>query len=191
MQKRNGWMFLTIFACSMILTACHRTRVATDYGHLTNIDTTIGIKQRAYVTDRNVTNIENELNSLGVTVLSVGQDYRVIIPAELIYYYESPRLRWHSFGTINLVVDYLKQFRAISMRVDAYSQDKDKKRAGALSLARARALVDYLWSQAIDTRLLYTQAHIMNRSPTACCGDLKGRSDVPTRVEITFRSSIV
>ena len=184
-------MFLKIFACVLILSACHRSQIPTDYGHLKNIDTTIGIKQRVYVTDRNVTNIENKLKSLGVTVLSVGQDYRVIIPAELIYYYESPKLRWHSFGTINLVVDFLKQFRAISMRVDTYSQDKDKKRAGALSLARARALVDYLWSQAINTRLLYTQAHIINRSPSACCGDLKGRSDVPTRVEITFRNSII
>ncbi len=190
-MKKNSLNLLFVIFSLLILPACHHARHARGYAHVQNIDTTIGIKQRTQVTDKEVTRIENELKSKGVSIISVGQDYRVIIPAELVYYYQSPRLQWHSFDIVNLVVDYLKQFRTVSMRVDAYSQDKDKKRAGALSLARARTMVDYLWSQAIDTRLLYTQAHTMNRSPTACCEDLSGRGDVPTRVEITFRNAVI
>lgn len=182
------WGFLI---CLTALMGCHQAKVNQYYGHTSNIDRTIGIKQRENVTDAIDAKIENELKGKGVSIISVGQDYRVIMPADLIYYYQSPRLRRRSFDIINLVVDYIKQFRVVSMRVDAYSQDKDIKRSGALSLARARSLVDYLWSQAIDTRILYTQAHSMERSITACCNDKRGIGDVPTRVEITFRSTIV
>lgn len=173
------------------LLGCQSQRIKKNYGHSSNIDRTIGIKQRPYATDKNIANLENELNSKGVTILSVGQDYRIIIPADLVFYYESPRLRWRSFGLINTTIDYIKQFRIVSMRVDAYSQDNDIKRAGALSLARARSMVDYLWSQAIDVRFIHTQSHTMERSPTACCTSKQGRSDVPTRIEITFRNTIV
>lgn len=190
-MKKNSLVFLMGLASLMLLAACQNAREASGYGSMKNIDTTIGIKQRQDVTDKKVTEIENELRAKGVSIISVGQDYRIIIPAELIYIYRSPRLEPTAFDIVNLVVDYIKQFRIVSMRVDAYSQNADKKRAGALSLARARTLVDYLWSQAIDIRLLYTQAHIMNRSPTACCNDKAGRSDVPTRVEITFRNAVV
>ena len=192
MKYKNGLSLLLVATCLLMLSACHQhARKVRNYGLIKNIDTTIGLNQRTGVTDTKVTQLENELKSKGVSIVSVGQDYRIIIPAELVYYYQSPRIQMESYDIVNLIVDYIKQFRTVSMRVDAYSQDKDKNRAGALSLARARAMVDYLWSQAIDTRILYTQAHAMNRSPTACCESPSGRGDVPTRVEITFRNAII
>ena len=183
--------FLGVVLFTGLLFGCHSPRTNQNYGQVTNIDRTVGLKQRENVTDKKVVQLENELASKGVDIISVGQDYRIIIPANLIYYHASPKLIWGSYDTINLVVDYIKQFRTVSMRVDAYSQGADNEFSGALSLARTRTMVDYLWSQAIDTRFLYTQAHIMERSPNAWYKDKQGKSDVPTRVEITFRNTIV
>ncbi len=183
--------FTIIFMFFALLAGCSYTGKNKYYGKSSNIDMTIGIPQRTAVTDKKVSEIETKLDKLGVNVISVGQQYRVIIPVEKIFYYETPRLRWDAFQTVNLVVDYIKQFRIVSMKISAYSRDADRKYAGALSLARARSVKDYLWSQSIDTRLVYTQSHSMENSANGCCSASKSSSDVHSNVEITFENTIV
>ena len=100
---------------------------------------------------------------------------------------------WDSFDRVNLVVDYLKQFRLVDVRVDVYSRGMNRKQAAALSYARARAMTDYLWSQSIDARMMYTRAHSMENDPRSCSNSEKSKlsSDIHEHVEITFRNTIV
>ncbi len=162
------------------------------YDYQNSVDVTPDIVQRKEVTDRKVATITKLLDLNGVNVVTVGQDYRVIIPVEKLFYYKSPRIMWASYDVLNMVVDYLKQFRKVSMRVNAFSRDDDRKRAGALSYARARAIQDYLWSQDVDTRVIYTQAHSMETDPTNCCGKMRPEaSDVHSHIEISFRNTII
>lgn len=153
-------------------------------------DITPGIIQRKTVTDRRMYKLVAKLEAEGVDVVSLGQEYRVIIPSGKLFYAKSPRIRWSQYGILNDVVNYLKQFRTISVTVSAYSKDENIARAGALSYARAEGIANYLWSQAIDTRLIHTQAH--NIESVKCCDEQQDiNPNVESRVEIWFRDVIV
>lgn len=191
MRKQIVARVTIIFIFFSFIAGCAKPSRNEYYGKSSNIDMTIGIPQRQGVTDQKVKQLETKLDALGVNVISVGQEYRVIIPVEHIFYYETPRIRWDAFHVVNMVVDYIKQFRIVSMRISAYSRDVDKKFAGALSLARARSIKDYLWSQSIDTRLVYTQSHSMENSANSCLHATKNSTDVHSNVEITFKNIIV
>lgn len=176
---------LVVFA----LISCSHSRIR--YRNYNNfLDSSPGIKQRPYVTDRRTHDLEKALDIAGVNVLTVGQDYRVIIPVEKLFYHSSPRIQWRSYGMLNMVVDYIKQFRKVSIRVSAYSKDKDRKRAGGLSYARAREVSDYLWSQLVDARIIYTQSHSMEPNEI-CCGKVEAKDDVHAHIEIAFRNTII
>lgn len=156
-----------------------------------NYDITVGIPQRDGVTDEKTHQLADQLKKQGGNVITVGQAYRVIFPAEKLFYYKTPRIMWSSYGKLNTVVDYLKQFRKVSIRVSAYSKDKDWKKAKALSYARARAVVDYLWSQAVDARIIYTQSHGMVCKSDKQCGGVSSFGDVHENIEISFNNTIV
>lgn len=153
-------------------------------------DITPGLLQRKSVTNARTYKLMNKLDGEGVRVITLGQDYRVIIPIDKVFYTSSPRIIWKSYSILNDVVDYLKQFRMVSVSVSAYSKDKNRPRAGALSFARAQEISNYLWSQAIDTRLIYIQAH--NIENVTCCPEQPDVNVyVQSSIEISFREAIV
>lgn len=180
-----------LMVLTLSLVACAKDRLSlrkrVDRQHV--MVKTYGIPQRQGVTDKRTYTLLTALNTTGISVITIGQDYRVIVPVERLFFSSSPRIMWPSYETLNLVVEYLQQFRKISVRVSAYSKGKDRERAGALSLARARAVSDYLWKQDVDARLIYTQAHSLNSD--ACCQEgMMNRGDEHSHVEITFRDEI-
>lgn len=155
-------------------------------------DITAGIVQREGVSDRRAKALRLKLQKSGLDIISVGQDYRIIIPIQKLFYNTSPRILDKAYGTLNEVIAYLQQFRKVTVRVSAYSSDKDAARAGALSLARARTVADYLWTQAIDARLVYTQAHSIELRQGCCKDDnYKLGEDSRSHLEIIFRNRIV
>jgi intracellular multiplication protein IcmN len=125
----------------------------------------------------------------GVKVISIGQNYLVSIPADSIFGNQSPRIRWESYALLNEVVCYLKQFRKIGIDVTAFSSKYvSPARERALTSARSQAVADYLWTQDIDGRFIFTRGLgsdkpiFFNRS---------GGDDSPNaRVEITFRNEV-
>jgi intracellular multiplication protein IcmN len=155
------------------------------------MDVSAGIKQRKHVTDKRTYELFNELKKEGVIILTMGQDYRVIVPIDKLFYSSSPRIMKQSYGMLNRVVDYLKQFRKVSVNVSAYSKDDNKVRAGALSYARAAKISDYLWSQAIDTRLIHTQAHSIGSNEACCTDTTEENGFAQSSVEISFRNVIL
>lgn len=125
----------------------------------------------------------------GVKVISIGQNYLISIPANSLFGNQSPRIRWGSYALLNDVVCYLKQFRKIGVDVTAYSSKYvSPARERALTSARAAAVADYLWTQAIDSRFIFTRGlgsdkpYLFNRSG--------GDSSPNARVEITFRNEV-
>lgn len=180
---------ITLFLA--LLSGCSKAGKYHHYAKATNYDMTIGLPQRTDVTDAKVADLTKRLDAAGAHIISVGQEYRIILPADHIFYYQSPRLRWDAYDLVNLAVDYLKQYQKVSVRVSAFTRDKDKQFAGALSYARARSISDYLWSQDIDSRLLYTQVHSMKEDEN-CCGGISHRnSDLNENIEISFRNTII
>ena len=62
------------------------------------------------------------------------------------------------------------------------------KREHALTQARAREVADYLWSQGIDTRFIFTQGSGSDKPIGAFIE--RGDASPNSRIEITFRQAV-
>ena len=125
----------------------------------------------------------------GVKVITEGQDYMLSIQSASLFPNQSPQLTWASYKTLNLVAKYLKQFRKITINVNAFSEKgSNEARNIALTKARARAVGGYLWSQGIDSRFVFTQGFGSDKPIVSVSqgGDLSENS----RVEITFIDAV-
>ncbi len=133
--------------------------------------------------------LQNILQQHGVRVISMGQNYLVSIPSALIFHDESPAIKWSSYALLNDVACYLQQFRKISVHVNAYSNCFiSKRRDQALTLSRARAVGDYLWSQNIESRLIFTRGLGSDKPIVESAG--LGDQSINSRIEITFRRAV-
>lgn len=140
--------------------------------------------------DRVIIDKQALFNKKGVTVLSLGQDYMISIPSSALFADESPRLTWDSYALLNAIACYLKEFHKITINVMAFSNKCiSAKRDYALTQARARIVGDYLWSQGIDSRFIFTQGLGSDKPIVAVSG--KGDKSPNSRVEITFRDAII
>lgn len=139
--------------------------------------------------DAKVIDEMNELRRRGVQVITMGENYLVSVPSGLLFADESPRLTWASYDTLNAVVAFLKQFRKIAVNVTAYgSHYQSVKRDMVLSRTRAQGVANYLWSQGIDSRLMFANGGGALH-PIAACGK-SGDLSPNSRIEITFRDSV-
>ncbi|MBA2657026.1 MAG: OmpA family protein [Tatlockia sp.] len=140
--------------------------------------------------DRAVMKIQKSLVRCGVAVITIGQDYLVSIPSGSLFPNQSPHLTWGSYGLLNNVAAFLKQFRIIAINVTSYSgKYVSTKREQALTLARARAVADYLWSQGVDSRFIFTEG-AGSEKPILVYPE-PGDKTFNSRIEITFREAIV
>lgn len=139
--------------------------------------------------DSTVISYMKKLNKKGVTVVSVGQDYMISIPATFLFEPQSSHIKWKSYALLNDVAVYLKQFRKVSIYVTSYSSKYvSQQREHALTIARSRVVGEYLWSQGVDSRFIFTQG-LGSDKPIikyAAGGDYSANA----RIEITFRSSV-
>ena len=140
--------------------------------------------------DAEIIALEQRLTQQGVQITSIGQDYLLNIPASSLFGDQSPRLTRESYKQLNEIACYLRQFRAVGLNVAAFtSRYVSPKREHALSLARAHNVANYLWSQGIESRLLFTQG--MGSDKPIVTTSRQGDKSPNARVEITFRRTIV
>lgn len=149
-----------------------------------------GLPCRVYgASDDGIIKLQAILERGGVKTASMGQNYLISIPSDRVFANESPRIHWNSYALLNNVSCYLKQFRKVAVTVTGYSSkyvSADRERA--LTLTRARAVGDYLWSQGIDSRFVFTQGF---GSDKPIIKYRKGGDHSPnSRIEITFRRAV-
>lgn len=130
-----------------------------------------------------------KLNKKNVRVITIGQDYLVSIPADMVFENQSPLIKWKSYALLNEVVIFLKQFYKITIYVNSYSSNYGTiHREKALTLARARVISDYIWSQGVDSRFIFTQG-VGSDKPIITL--VPGNDHSPNaRIEITFRNAV-
>lgn len=140
--------------------------------------------------DSLVMSLQADLRKRGIKVITIGQDYLISIPSTMLFPNQSPALTWESYSVLNDVIRFIQQFRKVGVNITAYSSKYvSVRRERSLTMKRARVVADYLWSQDIDSRFVFTDGAgsdkpIMLFSPT---GDKSPNS----RIEITFRDAIV
>lgn len=166
----------------LVLTGCHKQQLVAAE------QTKLPYKVSG-TNDRVMASMQARFNREGVQVISIGQDYMISIPSVVLFPAESPQLTWASYALLNAVTCYLKQFRKVAVTVTAFSSKcVSAQRARALTLARARAVGDYLWSQGIDSRFIFTQG-LGSDKPIVSSAQMGDRSP-NSRIEITFRDMV-
>lgn len=136
--------------------------------------------------DRVAKKLYRDLNARGVHVITMGQNYLISIPAQMLFSDQSPKIRWESYALLNDVVCYLQEYKKISVHVSAFSsQYVSARREHALTLARAKAVAEYLWSQGIDARFIFSQG--IGREKPVIAFAKRGDVSQNSRIEITFR----
>lgn len=139
--------------------------------------------------DRKIMAMQKRLNRHGVRVITMGQDYLISIPSRILFANESPRLTWQSYRVLNEVACYLKAFRKVAVNVSGYSSKCfSAQREHALTLARTREVGNYLWSQGIESRFIFTQG--MGSDKPIFGARLGGDQSPNSRIEITFRNTV-
>lgn len=166
----------------LTMTGCHKRR------WITEPTQTLPYKVTG-ACDASMITKQARFNKEGVRVITIGQDYLISIPSGYLFPNESPQIKWGSYALLNAVVCYLKQFRKVAVTVTAFSNKcVSAKRDYALTLARARAVGDYLWSQGIDSRFIFTQGLGSDKPIVAFTQE--GDKSPNSRIEITFRDAV-
>lgn len=132
----------------------------------------------------------NTLRKRGVKVETIGQQYLISLPASTLFDNQSPHLRWNAYKTLNLVANFIQQFRKVAITVTSYSSPYvSPERAYALTEARSRVVSEYLWSQGVDSRFIFTQA--MGADKPITSSERGGDGSANARVEITFSRAVL
>lgn len=133
--------------------------------------------------------IQKRLTHHGVKIISIGQDYLVSVPSTSLFADQSPRILWGSYALLNEIVCYLKEFRIVGVDVSAHgSKYVSTSRERALTSARARAVADYLWTQNIDSRFVFTRG--LGSDKPIQTNTAGGDASLNSRIEITFRNAV-
>jgi len=178
-------LFAVLFALC-VLPGCHKQ------APLPLEDDTVRLPRNvAGASDPRVVKMMKQFNrSSAVNVLTIGQDYLISMPSSALFPDESPRLTWKGYSYLNQVVAFMKQFRKIAVHVTSFSNKYvSVAREQALTSARARAVADYLWSQGIDSRFIFTEGAGSDKPVTAVTA--RGDNAPSSRIEITFRDAIL
>lgn len=174
------WPLFFLFCCAT--SSCHR-----DYS-VSSSRMQLPYKVHG-ADDTALISIQKQLAKQGVKVVSMGQNYLISIPSDALFPNESPRLMWGSYGLLNEIACYLKEFRKIEITVTAYSTKcVSERRDHALTLARARAVSDYLWSQDMNSRFIFSQGLGAEKPIAAGQG---GDHSINSRIEIVFRDAVL
>ncbi|PJD90565.1 MAG: protein LphA [Legionella sp.] len=141
------------------------------------------------VTDSAMMTMYQKLRTKKVRVITMGDAYLVSIPSHLIFADQSPKINWGSYELLNDVVCYLQLFRKITVQVTGYAScQHSQARTRALSLARAQAVGNYLWSHNIEARIVFTEGLGDDKPIVAVtkCTD----SSPNSRIEIVFKQVV-
>lgn len=168
----------------LLVSACDRSRYIPD-----REDPKLPCKVQG-TCDATIMNYLTKFNRSGIKAVTIGQDYLISIPAGLLFEDQSPHLKWASYGVLNEVATFLKQFRQVAVTVTSFSSKYvSVQREKALTLARSRVVGEYLWTQGIDSRFIFTQGLGSDKPITTYTQG--GDASPNARIEITFRDAVV
>lgn len=179
-------MLRRVFSMSLLcwgLLGCH-----TNVPH--GIDDTLPLPTRVdAISDAQIVALRRKLDEKKIHVINMGDAYMISIPASAVFANESPKIRWNAYQTLDDVICYLEYYRKITVQVNAYASCyQSRTRTQALTVARARAVGNYLWTHDIEARIVFTDG-LGNDKPIVA-GSTCSDSSPNSRIEIIFKQVV-
>lgn len=141
-------------------------------------------------TEVNRGQILQKLSAERVKIIEEGQYVLVSIPSALLFAEHSPVITWASYQILNDVACYMRLYRKIQVDVNAYESTNDSHaRMLALTRMRASAVGEYLISQGIDSRIVFTRG--MGNDKPIMKTDRKESAYGNSRIEILFKNELI
>lgn len=170
-MKRFQCLLLIFFALMMI--SCHRTPPPP----LTP-EQQLALKRME---------LREDLAKAGVQIVQKGETFRVIIPADAIYYPNSANFHQTSAKTLRKLVAWLRTYTTTSLEVAGFTDYSGYHSIRtAISRHQAQVLADFLVTCGIDARLVYAIGYDGDY-PIANNDYLYGRI-LNRRVELCFQA---
>ena len=106
------------------------------------------------------TTLTDKLENRGVKVIVLGDQVMLVLPSVLVFNDMTSNIRPHAYSTLDLVAAYISKYPNMSVNVAAYTSACGSPEAVNLALTQQQstAVVKYLWSKGINTRLLSASA---------------------------------
>jgi intracellular multiplication protein IcmN len=177
---KNKWISFCILTL-LFLSSCQSQQKP-----LTELDESLLPTSVAGASDAQILFLQKRLHQKNIKIVNMGDEYLISIPATLIFADQSPKIQWKSYGLLNEIACYLRQYRKVAVQVTTYvSPYGSERRQMALSVARSEAISNYLWSQGIDGRLIV--AHGQGSQKPVVVKNPPVDQAQNARIEITFR----
>lgn len=128
----------------------------------------------------------HELQEGGGQVVVVGETIEIILPSDELFNPGSTNFSIYYYSLLGCVVQLMRLYETIQAEVAGYTDDEGfPARNTALSRTQAQIVANYLWSQGVDTRFMYSRGY-NGKEPIANNETWQGRYD-NRRIEIYFR----
>ena len=141
-------------------------------------------------TDPEKLKMQMRLEHEQVQVIQTGQWILVSIPSLMIFAEHTGNISMGSYGILNDVACFIKMYRKVEIDINAYESCCDShQRMLALTRLRASRIADYLISQGIDSRIVFTRG-MANDKPIMKTERSESHL-ANSRIEILFKEEII
>jgi outer membrane protein OmpA-like peptidoglycan-associated protein len=136
----------------------------------------------AYVDTR--TTLRDQLENRGVKVMVLGDQVRIIMPADQVFFGMSKNMIYSSRSTFDAIAKYINLYHTQLVSIDTYTNDTGDKQVNCIiSQQQASTIQRYLWP-LVNTRVLVAKGH--GGSDLLTANNKNWVEGINYRVEITF-----
>ncbi len=102
------------------------------------------------------TTLADKLENRGVKVIILGDQEMLVLPSVLVFNENTSNIRAHAYSTLDLVAQFINNNPNMSVNVASYTSACGSPEVVNLALTQQQsaAIVKYLWSKGVNTRLL-------------------------------------
>lgn len=127
----------------------------------------------------------NSMQAKGVTLIQLGDQMKIVIPADQLFSPKSTALQANSYPTLNEVSDVLLCYKKMDVKIAAYTDSAGSSLVNrAIAQQQAQQVENYLWLHGVDARLLFPVGY--GASPAVANNQSSVGMAENRRVEITF-----
>jgi outer membrane protein OmpA-like peptidoglycan-associated protein len=171
----KGWTLATLFGACLTLAGCCPPMVSS---------TPVPCYTHNYLPN-------NAMGRLGIRVITVGEDVRIILPSNTIFAITSSEIRDEAYPGLTMLAKWIKENYGMNcMTIVGYTDDLALPSENKfIAEQQARAIQTFLWTQGFPHQLITPFGIGEDSNGTVASNRSVLGSAANRRVEITFRSN--